>query len=418
MPPEDLATVKRATDNLHTLIAVVPVRLSAITGGQVAAKSAPDRWSLKEELGHLIDSAANNHQRIVRAQLENNLALPGYDGDRWVALHGYQNRNWVDLMTLWRAGNRQLLAAAEAAPAAAWSHKLTIGGSEPLTLAFVLEDYIEHMAGHLQHIGVEVDDILKSGGSPSSYPEKPAHTDYLINELMSRRWSPRLFEKGRPVEREKILTLLEAARWAPSCFNDQPRYFLVFDGSDAEVLKRARACLSPGNAWATKAPVLMLSVARETFEQNGKPNRWAQHDVGLATENLLLEAVELGLAAHPMAGYDADRARSEFGIPEGFTPIAMIAIGYPYRGRLDDLDEKFQAKELAPRLRKQVGEIAFAGTWINRTRTNRSRGLNRLACHSALLSRAPREPKSSRRRSRCRTASLLKPRPSFFWVRD
>ena len=195
------------------------------------------------------------------------------------------------------------------------------------------------MASHLRHTGVEVDDILKSAESPSTYPEKPAHADYPINELMSRRWSPRVFEEGRTVEREKILTLLEAARWAPSCFNDQPRYFLVFDGSDAEVLERARACLSPGNAWATKAPVLMLSIARETFEQNGKPNRWAQYDVGLATENLLLEAVELGLAAHPMAGYDAERARSEFGIPEEAEVVALLAIGRaqepdkPYPGR-------------------------------------------------------------------------------------
>src|SRR6476661_5682389 len=98
----------------------------------------------------------------------------------------------------------------------------------------------------------------------------------------------------------------------------------------------------------------MLSVARETFEQNGKPNRWAQHDTGLATENLLLEAVELGLAAHPMAGYDAERARIEFGIPDGFTSIAMIAIGYPYRGPFEELDEKIRTKELAPRERKPM----------------------------------------------------------------
>src|SRR2546425_7255700 len=197
----------------------------------------------------------------------------------------------------------------------------------------------------------------------TGYPEKPASADYPINELMRRRWSPRAFEEGKAVEREKLLTLLEAARWAPSCFNDQPRYFLVFDGSDAEALERARACLSPGNAWALKAPVLLLSVARETFEQNGKPNRWAQHDTGLATENLLLQAFELGLAAHPMAGYDADRTRSEFGIPDGFTSIAMIAIGYPYRGKLEELDEKLRGKELAARERKSIGEIAFSGFW-------------------------------------------------------
>lgn len=321
-PPRGLAQLRYA-------LTVLPGRLAGISNERAAAKPAPDSWSAKQELGHLIDSAANNHQRIVRAQLENNLALPGYDGDRWVELHGYQNRDWIALIGLWRAGNSQLVAAAESAPDGAWSHTLGVGGSEPMTLRFVLDDYVDHMVNHLRHIGVEVDDILASASSDgaSIYPEKPAHTDYPINELMRRRWSPRAFEEGRPVERESVLTLLEAARWAPSCFNDQPRRFLVFDGSDAQALERARACLSPGNAWALKAPVLMLSVARDTFEQNGKPNRWAQHDTGLATENLLLQAVELGLAAHPMAGYDADRARSEFGIPEGFTPIAMIAIG-------------------------------------------------------------------------------------------
>jgi nitroreductase len=197
----------------------------------------------------------------------------------------------------------------------------------------------------------------------SAYPERPAPADYPVNELIRRRWSPRAFEEGKAVEREKLLTLLEAARWAPSCFNDQPRFFLVFDDSDPEALERARDCLVPGNAWALSAPVLLLSVSRETFEKNGKPNRWAQHDVGLATENLLLEVVELGLAAHAMAGYDADRARKEFGIPDGFTPIAMIAIGYPYRGELGDLDEKLRSKELAPRTRKPIAEMAFAGKW-------------------------------------------------------
>jgi nitroreductase len=295
--------------------------------------------------------------------LENGLLLPGYDGDRWVELHGYQNRDWRELIDLWRAGNKQLLAAAQSAPDASWSNAVTVGGDEQ-TVGFVMADYVRHMTEHLRHIGVDVDEVMEraSRDAPPEYPEKPAAAHYTINELMGRRWSPRAFA-SRAVEREKILTMLEAARWAPSCFNDQPRFFLVFDGKDEAALERARLCLVEGNAWALKAPVLMLSIARDTFEHNGKPNRWAQHDAGLATENLLLEAVELGLAAHPMAGYDADRARSEFGIPEGFTPIAMIAIGYPYRGKLDDLDEKLRGKELAGRERKAIGEVAFAGKW-------------------------------------------------------
>lgn len=355
----------RGLAQLRALLVVLPGRLAAISDEHAAAKPAPESWSAKQELGHLIDSAANNHQRIVRAQLEDNLALPSYDGDGWVALHGYQNREWTGLIALWRFGNEQLLAAAESAPEAAWSHMLSVGGSEPVTLRFVLDDYVDHMASHFRHIGVEVDDTLASASADGVliYPEKPAQTDFPIDELMRRRWSPRAFEEGRPVEREKLLALLEAARWAPSCFNDQPRYFLIFDGSDPQALERARGCLVEGNAWALKAPVLMLSVARDTFEQNGKPNRWAQHDTGLATESLLLEAVEMGLAAHPMAGYDPERARSEFGIPEGFTSIAMIAIGYPYRGKLEDLDEKLRGRELAARERKSIGEIAFAGKW-------------------------------------------------------
>jgi nitroreductase len=155
--------------------------------------------------------------------------------------------------------------------------------------------------------------------------------------------------------------MLEAARWAPSCFNDQPWRFLVFDGTDAAALSTARDCLVEGNRWARPAPVLLLSVARETFQRNGKPNRHGQHDVGLATENLLLQAEALGLAAHPMAGFDSARARQSFGIPEGFTPMAMIAVGFAAPEA--SLSPEALQKESAPRTRQPVGEIAFAGRW-------------------------------------------------------
>jgi len=197
----------------------------------------------------------------------------------------------------------------------------------------------------------------------NTYPEKPAATDHPIAELLQRRWSPRIFEEGRPVERDKIASLLEAARWAPSCFNDQPWRYLVWDGSDAEAKQKAEACLERGNAWAKKAAVLMLSVARETFAHNGEPNRTAQHDVGLASENMALEAVALGLALHQMAGFDTARAREEFKIPEGFTPMAMIATGYPFRGDLTALPEKIRTRETTIRTRLPISEIAFAGVW-------------------------------------------------------
>ncbi|MGD0469434.1 MAG: DinB family protein [Terriglobales bacterium] len=148
-----------ALNSLRELLQRVPSRLEQLSSDRVESKSTPSTWSPKEELGHLLDSAANNHQRIVRAQLEDKPAMPGYEQNRWVAVHAYQRRDWVELIELWQALNRQLLAAAEAVPDSAWSRTLTVAGSEPLTLQFVFEDYIVHMLHHLQHIGIEVDDI-------------------------------------------------------------------------------------------------------------------------------------------------------------------------------------------------------------------------------------------------------------------
>jgi len=177
-----------------------------------------------------------------------------------------------------------------------------------------------------------------------------APTDAPIHDLLTQRWSPRAIDPERPVAAADLRALLEAVRWAPSTFNEQPWRYLVFDGSEPESLERARTC-----------PVLLLSVARETFSRNDKPNRLAGHDVGLASENLALQATALGLALHQMGGFDAERARVEFHIPEGFTPMAMIAIGHP--ASADTLPEDLRERELAPRTRRPVGEIAFAGDW-------------------------------------------------------
>jgi hypothetical protein len=145
-----LAHLKRLLDEL-------PPRLAKLPAATVNHKPSPSQWSPKEELGHLLDSAANNHQRIVRTQLEEKPAMPGYDGDRWVELHRYQQRDWRDLIERWQILNKQLLAAAEAVPDSAWSRTCTIADSKPLTLKFVFEDYVEHMIHHLTHIGIEVD---------------------------------------------------------------------------------------------------------------------------------------------------------------------------------------------------------------------------------------------------------------------
>jgi hypothetical protein len=144
---------------MRHILKVVPDRLGKLSNDAVESKATSSNWSPKEELGHLLDSAANNHQRIVRAQFEDNPVMPGYEQNRWVAVHSYQRRDWKELIEVWQAINWQLLAAAEAVPESSWSRTLTVAGSEPLTLQFVFEDYLVHMLHHLGHIGIEVDDI-------------------------------------------------------------------------------------------------------------------------------------------------------------------------------------------------------------------------------------------------------------------
>jgi hypothetical protein len=151
-----------ALKELRSLINEIPPRLSQLPTSEAEHKPSVSTWSPKQELGHLLDSAANNHQRIVRTQLEDKPKMPGYDGDAWVELHQYQQRNWQEMIELWRTLNQQLLAAAEAAPDPAWSRTCTIADSQPLTLKFVLEDYIAHMLHHLRHIGIEIDDLKRS----------------------------------------------------------------------------------------------------------------------------------------------------------------------------------------------------------------------------------------------------------------
>lgn len=148
-----------ALNLLRDLIQRVPARLEQLPKNKVESKPAPNAWSPKQELGHLLDSAANNHQRIVRAQSEDKLAFPGYEQNRWVAINRYEHRDWNELIGVWQALNHQLLAGAESVPDAAWSHTLTVAASEPMTLGFVFDDYVTHMLHHLEHIGIEVSDI-------------------------------------------------------------------------------------------------------------------------------------------------------------------------------------------------------------------------------------------------------------------
>ena len=191
--------------------------------------------------------------------------------------------------------------------------------------------------------------------------EKPADTQYPIHDLLRQRWSPRAFD-DRPIEQEKLRSLFEAARWAPSSNNEQPWRFIVANRDYETEWNRLLACLVEGNRkWAYRAPVLILSAASLNFEDDAKPNRHAFHDTGMAVENLVLQATALGLAAHQMAGFDVEKARADLQIPLGYEPVAMIAVGYP--GDPASLPDRLRERELRARSRQPISEWTFCGQW-------------------------------------------------------
>ena len=178
--------------------------------------------------------------------------------------------------------------------------------------------------------------------------EKPAHNDHPILEPLRQRWSPVSFS-STPVARETLLSLLEAARWAPSCYNEQPWRFVVGSRADDPAeFDGILATLVEGNAvWAKHAPVLILAVAKTTFSKNGSPNRHAPYDLGQAIGHLTAQAATLGLVMHQMAGFDAEKARSAFALPEDHDPLAVMALGFP--GKPEDLEtDALRARDANP----------------------------------------------------------------------
>ncbi len=180
-----------------------------------------------------------------------------------------------------------------------------------------------------------------------------------VHALIAMRRSPRAFDPARPVSDEAVYAILEAARWAPSAFNSQPWRFIVGRKGD-ETYARILESLSEGNrVWAQNATLLILTVAQEHGEHG--PLRYARHDLGLATAQLILQVMALGLYAHPMAGFSKDAARDAFGIPADFAPVAVLAVGY--LGDAADLPEALRERENAPRSRRPLSETAFQDTW-------------------------------------------------------
>jgi nitroreductase len=182
--------------------------------------------------------------------------------------------------------------------------------------------------------------------------DSPQAAAPYMSSLLRRRWSPRDYA-DRPVEQEKLFSLFQAARWAASCFNEQPWRFVTATKADSASFARVLSLLVERNQqWAKGAYLIGFTAGKKTFTHNSAPNRFGFYDVGAAGACLAVEATALGLQAHFMGGFDAARARSEFGVPEDFEVGAAFAVGYP-------------VEHAGPpeRSRKPLAEVAFGAEW-------------------------------------------------------
>lgn len=192
-------------------------------------------------------------------------------------------------------------------------------------------------------------------------PIKLADTEYPIHNLLQKRWSPRAFSE-KSIDTELLNQLFEAARWAPSSYNEQPWRFIVARKRDQEEYEKLASVMNDFNqSWATDAPVLVLALTKTTFDWDGRDNPHAGHDLGQAIAHLTFEATQHDLYIHQMAGILPDKARELYNISDGYKPMTMFAIGY--KDRPESLNEKLQKQETSPRTRKDLDEIVFDGEW-------------------------------------------------------
>lgn len=187
---------------------------------------------------------------------------------------------------------------------------------------------------------------------------KPADTDQPLLDAIANRWSPRAFADRTPTDDELAL-VFEAARWAPSCFNEQPWRYLVVRRGEPEFADAVAGLVAANQAWAGDAPVLGFSLARGNFSQTEKPNRHAWHDVGAASALLSIQAASLGMMVHQMAGIVAEVVRERFAVPDELDVVAGFAMGWP--GEPEQLAEPYRTRELAPRSRRALSEMLVRG---------------------------------------------------------
>jgi nitroreductase len=190
---------------------------------------------------------------------------------------------------------------------------------------------------------------------------KPAPTRHPVRPVIRDRWSPRAFA-DEPVDSADLDSILEAARWAASSFNEQPWRFVVATKDDSEAYERALGGLNEFNRkWASTAPVLILAFARKTFSKTGEANAHARYDLGQAVAHMALEATARDLFVHQMAGIRPDHIRETYDVPDEFEPVTGIALGH--WGRPERIPEDMREGERAGRSRKSHDDIFFDGNW-------------------------------------------------------
>jgi nitroreductase len=190
---------------------------------------------------------------------------------------------------------------------------------------------------------------------------KRAPHDHPIHDLIAERWSPVVFD-ARPVEPTVLLRLFEAARWAPSSFNEQPWSWIVGRKGEGTAWQGVFDCLAEGNKpWAQHAPVLVLGVASRTFARNDKPNRHAFYDLGQAMATLVVQATAEGLVAHQMAGFRPQEARATFAVPETHEVVVAMALGH--LGDAARADDALSARDTGVRSRKPLEELLVGDRW-------------------------------------------------------
>lgn len=176
-----------------------------------------------------------------------------------------------------------------------------------------------------------------------------------VNQIIKERYSTVIFS-SKSVEENKLATLFEAARWAPSAFNEQPWKFIVGIKGKNENYEKLYNCLREANQnWAKYAPVLVLSIALKNSPVTGKPNRFAQYDTGMAVGNLLAQATSLDLFVHQMGGYSVSKAKEFFNLGDEYELMAAMAIGY--KGKIELFPDDLKEREQKNRYRKQLDEI-------------------------------------------------------------